>query len=252
MTPFCPGDMTAEELFNMFFGGGYPGGNVYVRRGGRWERAGHGGGGPRYHGQQGHHHQAAHSEQSNLSVFLQLMPLLLILLLSLASSLLSSDPTYSLSPTRLIVFVMMYKYFLQAEVHIGVPGCSNVTYFSGAERVYQDMSSVAPQTLVSYYVKPDFSTDYQGSIRRLEQHVEEDYVSTSKCCFKEKNYKHLQNLSPQPVSQHLSYFRSPTLASLTVQEEAQQRSFRLHQDQLTGCQGDAGEAGLGNFSVYWM
>ncbi|XP_045597886.2 dnaJ homolog subfamily B member 14 isoform X1 [Procambarus clarkii] len=91
-------DMTAEELFNMFFGGGYPGGNVYVRRGGRWERAG-GAGGRSYNSQRGNQHQASHAEQSNLSVFLQLMPLLLILLLSLASSLLSSDPTYSLSPT---------------------------------------------------------------------------------------------------------------------------------------------------------
>lgn len=42
---------------------------------------------------------------------------------------------------------------------------------------------------VSYYVKPDFSTEFQGSIRRLEQHVEEDYVSTLRnACFKEKNY----------------------------------------------------------------
>lgn len=32
-------DATAEELFNMFFGGGFPSGqNVYVRRGGRWHR----------------------------------------------------------------------------------------------------------------------------------------------------------------------------------------------------------------------
>lgn len=107
--------MTAEELFNMFFGGGYPGGNVYVRRGGRWERAGAQGGGGRaagHHGGGHHNHQAPHAEQSNLSVFLQLMPLLLILLLSLASSLLSSDPTYSLSPTRLIVFLFIAKYVL--------------------------------------------------------------------------------------------------------------------------------------------
>ncbi|KAG0727033.1 DnaJ subfamily B member 14 [Chionoecetes opilio] len=147
------GDMTAEELFNMFFGGGYPGGNVYVRRGGRWERAGAGHG--RDQGQGGHNHQATHAEQSNVSVFLQLMPLLLILLLSLASSLLSSDPTYSLSPTS--------KYSVQrSTTNLGV----------------------------SYYVKPDFSTDYQGSIRRLEQHVEEDFVSTLRnACFKEKNYK---------------------------------------------------------------
>ncbi|XP_045597887.1 dnaJ homolog subfamily B member 12 isoform X2 [Procambarus clarkii] len=147
-------DMTAEELFNMFFGGGYPGGNVYVRRGGRWERAG-GAGGRSYNSQRGNQHQASHAEQSNLSVFLQLMPLLLILLLSLASSLLSSDPTYSLSPTS--------KYSVQrSTTNLGV----------------------------SYYVKPDFSTEYQGSIRRLEQHVEEDYVSTLRnACFKEKNYK---------------------------------------------------------------
>lgn len=105
--------MTAEELFNMFFGGGYPGGNVYVRRGGRWERAaGHGRG---YSGQQGHNHQAAHAEQSNVSVFLQLMPLLLILLLSLASSLLSSDPTYSLSPTRLIISLLIMKWFVSRK-----------------------------------------------------------------------------------------------------------------------------------------
>ena len=30
--------MTAEEIFNMFFGGGMPGSSVYVRRGGRWHR----------------------------------------------------------------------------------------------------------------------------------------------------------------------------------------------------------------------
>lgn len=103
-----PGDMTAEELFNMFFGGGYPGGSVYVRRGGRWEHHGAGRGYTRGHQ---HNHQAGHAEQSNLSVFLQLMPLLLILLLSLASSLLSSDPTYSLSPTRLIVLLFLYRMF---------------------------------------------------------------------------------------------------------------------------------------------
>ena len=31
-------DVTAEELFNMFFGGSFAGNNVYVRRGRNWER----------------------------------------------------------------------------------------------------------------------------------------------------------------------------------------------------------------------
>ena len=40
---------------------------------------------------------------------------------------------------------------------------------------------------VPYYVKPDFNNEYQGSMRRLEQHVEEDYVTTLRnACFKEK------------------------------------------------------------------
>lgn len=31
-------DVSAEELFNMFFGGSFGGQNVYVRRGRQWER----------------------------------------------------------------------------------------------------------------------------------------------------------------------------------------------------------------------
>lgn len=36
-------DATAEELFNMFFGGGFGNSNVYVRRNGRWHRQNAGG-----------------------------------------------------------------------------------------------------------------------------------------------------------------------------------------------------------------
>ncbi|KAJ8939533.1 hypothetical protein NQ314_011100 [Rhamnusium bicolor] len=49
-------DATAEELFNMFFGAGFNGSNVYVRRGGRWQRQTTG-------SQQEHH--AHHREVSN-------------------------------------------------------------------------------------------------------------------------------------------------------------------------------------------
>lgn len=31
-------EVSAEELFNMFFGGSFGGPNVYVRRGRQWER----------------------------------------------------------------------------------------------------------------------------------------------------------------------------------------------------------------------
>ena len=80
-------DMTAEEIFNMFFGGGMPGSSVYVRRGGRWHRQGAGGGSDEGHG--GHHHHSNHYDSSNnFSAIFQLMPILLLILVSMLSSLL--------------------------------------------------------------------------------------------------------------------------------------------------------------------
>lgn len=143
-------EMTAEELFNMFFGGGYPSSRVYVRRGDRWENAA-------THRQRGHHHHQheSHTEQSSLSVLVQLMPLLLILLMSLASSLFSADPVYSLSPNS--------KYTDQR---------------------------MTPKLHVQYYVKPDFKVEYTGNIKRLEHQVEEDYISALRNgCYKERNHK---------------------------------------------------------------
>ncbi len=37
-TIWFPAEVSAEELFNMFFGGSFGGPNVYVRRGRQWER----------------------------------------------------------------------------------------------------------------------------------------------------------------------------------------------------------------------
>ncbi|XP_018009018.1 dnaJ homolog subfamily B member 12-like isoform X2 [Hyalella azteca] len=134
-------DMSAEELFNIFFGGGYPSSRVYVRRAGGRTRQ--------------HQHHESHTEQSGLSVLVQIMPLLLILLMSLASSLFSADPIYSLSPNS--------KY---------------------------TEHRVTPKLHVSYYVKPDFLREYQGSVRRLEHQVEEDYIAALRNgCYKERNHK---------------------------------------------------------------
>lgn len=81
------GDISPEEIFSMFFGGGFAqsyGGNVYVRRGNQW-----------------HHYRqptATHQESSH-SVILQMMPLLVLVSLSLIGSFFSTDPPYSLSRT---------------------------------------------------------------------------------------------------------------------------------------------------------
>ena len=42
---------------------------------------------------------------------------------------------------------------------------------------------------VPYYVKENFHTEYQGSLRRLEITVEEEYVTNLRhSCYREKNY----------------------------------------------------------------
>jgi len=83
------GDLSADEIFNMFFGGGFPSGNVYVRRNNRWREA--------------HRHNAQNQNQevaSGYNVLLQMMPVLVLLCLSLMSTFFVSDPTYSLSRTQ--------------------------------------------------------------------------------------------------------------------------------------------------------
>ncbi|KAJ8939532.1 hypothetical protein NQ314_011099 [Rhamnusium bicolor] len=43
---------------------------------------------------------------------------------------------------------------------------------------------------VPYYVKENFHTEYQGSVRRLELSVEEEYISNLRhACYREKNYR---------------------------------------------------------------
>jgi len=148
------GDMTAEEIFNMFFGGGMPGSSVYVRRGGRWHRgAGAGGGG--YSQDSSHQHQHSNEQVNGYSALFQLLPILFLIVMSLFSSLLVNDPLYSFDHT--------HKYNVQRRT-------SNIK--------------------ISYYVKETFIQEYTGSLRRLERQIEDDYISHIKSkCFQEKSYR---------------------------------------------------------------
>ncbi|XP_034186703.1 dnaJ homolog subfamily B member 12 [Osmia lignaria lignaria] len=137
-------DITAEELFNMFFGGGFPQQEFYTRRSGRWAR------------QADAQAQHAHSQQTNgYTTFLQMLPVLLLILLTMMSSFFISDPVYSLH--------------------------SNAKY--SVLRTTQGLK-------VPYYVKENFHTEYQGSLRRLEISVEEEYLNNLRhACFREKSYR---------------------------------------------------------------
>lgn len=139
-------DITAEELFNMFFGVGFPQQEYYMRRpGGRWMR-------PPDSSQAQH----AHAQQANgYTTFLQMLPVLLLILLTMMSSFFISDPVYSLH--------------------------SNSKYC--VPRSTQGMK-------IPYFVKENFHSDYQGSLRRLEISIEEEFINTLRLsCAREKNYR---------------------------------------------------------------
>jgi len=143
-------DMTAEEIFNMFFGGGFPGQTVYVRRGdptSRFRQGAH---------YQRHYHQAQENrEGNNFAALIQLMPILIIIFMSVFSSFLVSDPLYNLQPTA--------KY---------------------------NVKRVTSNLRIPYYVKDTFSSDFSGSLRKLESSIEDDYLNVLRQnCFREKSYK---------------------------------------------------------------
>ncbi|XP_026985747.1 dnaJ homolog subfamily B member 12 isoform X4 [Lagenorhynchus albirostris] len=87
-------DISPEDLFNMFFGGGFPSSNVHVYSNGRMRYT--------YHQRQD---RRENQGDGGLGVFVQLMPILILILVSALSQLMVSSPPYSLSlrPGRLAV-----------------------------------------------------------------------------------------------------------------------------------------------------
>lgn len=150
-------DMTAEELFNMFFGAS--GQHVYTRR--RFTR------------------ETEQRETHNGLV--QLLPVLVLVMLSMMSGFFINDPIYS----------------LQHSSKFPVP---RETY----------------NLKVPYYVKENFHSDYQGSLRRLEMSVEEEYlVNLRHACQRERNYKETmawkaKNLGSQKHLQEAQAMRMPS------------------------------------------
>lgn len=132
-------DVSAEEIFNMFFGGGFPQQNVYMRQQRRRQQQ----------------QRDERENQSSSSTLINLLPILLLIGLSMMSSLFISDPYYTLSPT--------HKY--------------------SVKRITNGLK-------IPYYVKDSFYSDYQGSVSRLEESVEEDFINHLKhSCSRERNYK---------------------------------------------------------------
>ncbi|XP_055682177.1 dnaJ homolog subfamily B member 12 [Lutzomyia longipalpis] len=134
-------EFTPEEIFSMFFGGSFPQQNVYMRQR-RYQR-----GGDNQHAQR--------EQQNSYAALVNLLPILLLIMLSMMSSFFISDPIYSLQPNQ--------KYSVMRRT---------------------------ANWKVSYYVKDNFHSEYQGSVSRLETAVEEEYYQNLKHkCFRERQYR---------------------------------------------------------------
>ncbi|XP_071974547.1 dnaJ homolog subfamily B member 14 [Engystomops pustulosus] len=143
-------DITPEDLFNMFFGGGFPSANVRTFSNGRTTCNQH----------QHQHHSGYEREDERgdggFSMLIQLLPIIVLILVSLLSQLLVSNPPYSLYP-----------------------------------RSGQTIKRVTENLRVSYYVSKDFQSEYSGLLlQKLEKNIEEDYVANVRNnCWRERQQK---------------------------------------------------------------
>ncbi|XP_010887384.1 dnaJ homolog subfamily B member 12a isoform X2 [Esox lucius] len=143
-------DISPEDLFNMFFGGGFPSRNVHVYRNGRMHFGPQRRAGP----------ERREQRDGGFALFVQLMPILILVFVSAVSQMMVSPPPYSLSQR---------------------PGLGHIH-----RRHTQPLK-------VPYYVGASFLEEYSGNdLRRVEKSVEEDYISNLRNnCWKEKQQKGL-------------------------------------------------------------
>lgn len=156
-------EFTAEELFNMFFGGNIPPQHTYMRQ-------------RRFHRTEQQQHQYREA-QSGYAAFINLLPIILLIGLSMMSSFFISDPIYSLTPSQ---------------------------KFSVARKTNQ--------LKIPYYVKDNFHSEYQGSVGRLEASVEEEYLNNLKqSCYRERNYKETMLMKARNFGDRDLYYKAQNI-----------------------------------------
>ncbi|XP_077133895.1 dnaJ homolog subfamily B member 14 [Ranitomeya variabilis] len=143
-------DITPEDLFNMFFGGGFPSGNVRTFSNGRTTCNHH-----------QHQHHSGHEREDErgdggFSMLIQLLPIIVLILVSLLSQLLVSNPPYSLYPRS-------------GQTMKRVTENLHVAYY-----VSKDFQSEYSGML----------------LKKLEKNIEEDYVANVRNnCWRERQQK---------------------------------------------------------------
>ncbi|XP_068184279.1 dnaJ homolog subfamily B member 12a isoform X2 [Antennarius striatus] len=146
-------DISPEDLFNMFFGAGFPSNNVHVYRNGRMHFA-----------HQNRQERREQQRDGGLALFVQLLPILILIIVSALSQLMVVQPPYSLS-------------YRPSAGHIHKRHTANLK--------------------VLFYVGDRFNEEHSNNLKNVERSVEEDYISNLRNnCWKEKQHRnkiHFQN-----------------------------------------------------------
>ncbi|XP_066522320.1 dnaJ homolog subfamily B member 12b [Hoplias malabaricus] len=137
-------DITPEDLFNMFFGGGFPSSNVHTYSNGRM-----------HFSQQ---RERREPRGGGLALFVQLMPIFILVIVSVLSQMIVTKPPYSLS------------------------------FSPSVGHTHKRLTEILR---VPYYVNERFSQEYSGvNLRQVERNVEDDFISTLRNnCWREKQQK---------------------------------------------------------------
>ncbi|XP_077380874.1 dnaJ homolog subfamily B member 14 [Festucalex cinctus] len=142
-------DITPEDLFNMFFGGGFPSSSAQSFTNGRTSYSHH-----------ADYRQERTEERGDggFSMFIQLMPIVVLILVSILSQMMVSPPPYS----------------LYSRPSTG-----------------QTVKRQTENLQVDYYVTRDFKSEYKAAaLQQIEKSVEEDYVTNVRnTCWKERQTK---------------------------------------------------------------
>lgn len=151
-------DISPEELFNIFFGGRFPTGNihVYTNQGASYSQFYQ----PRRRRAYERREEVVEENrsQNNFTAFLQLLPVLVLILISVFTQMMATNPPYSLFYKPAMGLVVSRE-----TQHMGVP----------------------------YYVDKRFEKEYHGAaLDELEKSIESDYIEyLQNSCWKEKQQK---------------------------------------------------------------
>ncbi|KAK1882650.1 DnaJ like subfamily B member 14 [Dissostichus eleginoides] len=152
-------DISPEELFNIFFGGRFPTGNIhmYTNQGASYSQFYQ----PRRRRAFERREEVVVEEnqsQNTFTALLQLLPVLVLILISVFTQMMATNPAFSLFYKPAIGLVVSRE-----TQHMGVP----------------------------YYVDKSFEKEYRGAgLDELEKTIENDYIEhLQNSCWKEKQQK---------------------------------------------------------------